>query len=126
MPCVLTCLCANVPSVLMCSRAKVSCVLKLPCANVPCVFMALRANVPCVLTSSCSNMSCVLTCSRTLRAYVLMYQRPTCQHNFHVYMLTCQRAPFDATCSSFAVFVGEVVHTVGKVKEFNYCLSSAP
>ena len=56
---------------------------------------------------------------RALRAYVLTCQRALC-----TYVLTCQRASFDATIFSFTAIVAEVVHTGGKVSEFNYCLSS--
>ena len=61
----------------------------------------------------------LLTCQRALRAFVL-----TCQCVLRVYMLTCQCASFDATILSFTAIVAEVVHTVGKVLEFDYCLSS--
>ena len=40
-----------------------------------------------------------------------------------LYVLTCQHTSFDATIFSFAAIVAEVVHTVRKVSEFNYCFS---
>ena len=73
-----------------------------------CVLTCSRANVPCMLTCSRANVPCVLTFQRALRAYVL----------------TCQRASFDATIFSFAAVIAEVVDTVDKVYEFNYCLYS--
>ena len=109
--------------------------------------------VPCVLkTCSRTNVPCVLTCQRALRVYMLTCQRalyayvPTCLACLRVHVqtcltclrahvltcqcaltgdvLTCQRGSFDATIFSFTAIVAEAVHTVGKVSEFNYCLSS--
>ena len=61
----------------------------------------------------------MLTCQRALRPYVL-----TCQCVLRAYVLTCQRASFDATIFSLTAIVAEVVQTIGKVSEFNQCLSS--
>ena len=72
-----------------------------------------------VLTCQRALCDYVLTCQRALRAYVLTCQRALC-----AYVLKCQHASFDATIFSFTAIVAEIVHTVGKVSEFNYCLSS--
>ena len=94
-----------------------------------------------VLTCQRALCDYVLTCQRALRAYVFTCQHAlrvyvlTCQRAFRAYVLTCQRAlcayvlkcqhgSFDATIFSFIAIVAEIVHTVGKVSEFNYCLSS--
>ena len=79
---------------------------------VPCVVKmcqrALRVYVLTCLTFLRAHVPCVLMCQRALRAFVL----------------TCQRASFDVIIFSFATIVAEVAHTVDKVQEFNYCLSS--
>ena len=67
-----------------------------------------RANVPCVLTCSRANVLFVVTCSRANVPCVL----------------TCRHASIDVTIFSFAAIVADVAHTVDKVYEFNYCLSS--
>ena len=72
----------------------------------------------------------VLTCQRALRAYLFTCQRAsrayvfTCQRALPAYVLTCRRASLDVAIFSFTAIVAEVVHTVGKVLEFNYYLSS--
>ena len=72
-----------------------------------------------VLTCQRALCDYVLTCQRALRAYVLTCQRALC-----AYVLKCQYASFDATIFSFTAIVAEIVHTVGKVSECNYLLSS--
>ena len=104
-------------------------------AKVPCVLTCSRANVPFLFTWSRDNVSCVLTCSRALRNYV-----PTClaclsAQMQRAYVLTYERASsslphlpaflawlvssFDATFFSFFAIVIEVVHTDGKIWQFN-------
>ena len=87
----LTCPCANVFCVFMCSRASVpTCLACLYAsrANVSCVFTCPSINVLCVLTCSRANVPCVLTCQRALR--VFRAYMPTCSHfcNCSFFLLT--------------------------------------
>ena len=62
-------------------------------------------------TSRVKNITFESAKLRALRPKnVLTYQRA-----LRAYVLTCQRASFDATIFSFTAIVAEVVHTVDKV-----------
>ena len=62
-------------------------------------------------TSRLKNITFESAKLRALRPKnVLTYQRA-----LRAYVLTCQRASFDATIFSFTAIVAEVVHTVDKV-----------
>ena len=106
-------------NVLTCQRALCDYVLTCQRALRAYVFTCQHALRVYVLTCERAFRAYVLTCQRALRAYVLTCQRALC-----VYVLKCQHASFDATIFSFTANVAEIVHTVGKVSEFDYCLSS--
>ena len=85
-PMCLECLLAFVSSayVLLCLSAYVLECLRFLCANVPCVLICSRANVPCVLTCTCANVPHVLT---RLCAYVL-----GSQSGLRAQVVMCQHA----------------------------------